>query len=372
MARPAGLVPARARRRMATRSRTFSRIRSRVAAMAPRGRQHVEQRFRLPRPHPAARRRSTPSWWSGRGMIYYGLLLFFVLEYVRPTSYVPASLVLHLNSLVPLLSVRRSRCSSPRPATSSRILADKNTKMILAAVRLVVGIGFHRGRHASTPRCAVRSVLGLRHGRTGSLPSESTTDQQVKGVFKTLIVVHLFVAALNPGIFTDPATRHYVAIRLLPRRRQRFRPVAQCRRSRSVCSCCSMRRRSRRSVLWGVALARSSSPAWSRRSRAAARSALAAMGVYYWIEEHEESPRRRSSAWSCGRHDPVAWRRRAYFERMEHDHRHAGRVRAGAHHGVESGVSGWRSTTRCSASAPATSASRSATEYRPRDTSAAA
>jgi hypothetical protein len=31
-------------------------------------------------------------------VIYIGLLLFFVLEYIRPTSYVPGLMVLRLNS----------------------------------------------------------------------------------------------------------------------------------------------------------------------------------------------------------------------------------------------------------------------------------
>ena len=35
-------------------------------------------------------------------MVYYGLLLFFALEYIRPSSYFPALNAFHLNSLVPL------------------------------------------------------------------------------------------------------------------------------------------------------------------------------------------------------------------------------------------------------------------------------
>ena len=38
-------------------------------------------------------------------MIYYALLSFFVLEYVRPGAYVPGLDALHLNSLVPLACI---------------------------------------------------------------------------------------------------------------------------------------------------------------------------------------------------------------------------------------------------------------------------
>ena len=62
-------------------------------------------------------------------MIYAGFLLFLVLEYVRPGSYVPALNLLRLNSLVPL-SVIAGTFLSSRGAPTGEILRETNTKLI--------------------------------------------------------------------------------------------------------------------------------------------------------------------------------------------------------------------------------------------------
>jgi hypothetical protein len=69
-------------------------------------------------------------------VIYAGLLAFFFTEYIRPTSYVPALLVLHLNSLVPLTTIAGSLFTSGQ-ATIYRVANDINTKIVAGFIALI-------------------------------------------------------------------------------------------------------------------------------------------------------------------------------------------------------------------------------------------
>ena len=63
-------------------------------------------------------------------MIYRGLLLFFVLEYVRPTAYIPGLDFLHLNAIVPLAVVGLSVLGA-RKVNNVAVLSELNIRIVL-------------------------------------------------------------------------------------------------------------------------------------------------------------------------------------------------------------------------------------------------
>ena len=69
-------------------------------------------------------------------MIYAGLIAFFFLEYIRPTSYLPGLTALHLNSIIPLTTVAISFVTAG-PATMARMAQDPNVRMVTALIGLL-------------------------------------------------------------------------------------------------------------------------------------------------------------------------------------------------------------------------------------------
>jgi len=69
-------------------------------------------------------------------MIYYGLLLFFLLEYVRPATFVPGLALLRLNSSC------GQRCAGCTDEQGPSVLLDAlnapNTRMVVGILGLVV------------------------------------------------------------------------------------------------------------------------------------------------------------------------------------------------------------------------------------------
>lgn len=140
-------------------------------------------------------------------MIYYGLLVFFFLEYVRPSSYLPMLNALHLNSVIPVVTVIGSLVSSNQVQVGE-ILQGKSAKWIMLFLALIVISGL---------TCDVQMyALNIFQAVIGYflifilLRKEAYTIDRFKGVLKTLVAVHLVVAALNPSLFSGDGQRHYI------------------------------------------------------------------------------------------------------------------------------------------------------------------
>lgn len=140
-------------------------------------------------------------------MIYAGLIAFFFLEYIRPTSYIPALLSLHLNSIVPLATVAMSMITAG-PVTLARMASEPNVRVVCAMLALI-WMSFLTADVQQLSWNTLSVVLGFAF-MTWVLGCEVTTTRKLKGVIVALIAAHLLVAALNPLLFTDPETRHYV------------------------------------------------------------------------------------------------------------------------------------------------------------------
>lgn len=140
-------------------------------------------------------------------MIYAGLIGFFLMEYIRPTSYIPSMTALHLNSLIPLTTVAMSFLTSGQ-ATLARMARDPNMRMIAGVVALL-WLSFMTAVVQELAWNTLSIVFGFVL-MTWVIGSEVTTMRKLKGIVVALILVHVCVAALNPMLFTDPETRHYL------------------------------------------------------------------------------------------------------------------------------------------------------------------
>lgn len=140
-------------------------------------------------------------------MLYYGLLLFFILEYIRPTSYLPALNAFHLNSLVPLTVLFGSMFT--KKVKMSDVLGSPSAHWIMFLLFLLAisGLICDVKLYAIT---VFQVVLGY-FFMFIIVKKEIYSLDRVKGLLATLILVHLAVGALSPEMFSGDGERHYIA-----------------------------------------------------------------------------------------------------------------------------------------------------------------
>lgn len=141
-------------------------------------------------------------------MVYYGLLLYFVLEYIRPGSYVPALNALHLNSIVPVAVLLGSLLRKGE-IKASKLLSSGNARWILYLLFLMVISGL---------TCDVKTYALIKFEAVIGyffiflvIKKEVYDLDRIKGVLATLVFVHLVVGALTPEMFSGDGERHYIA-----------------------------------------------------------------------------------------------------------------------------------------------------------------
>jgi len=141
-------------------------------------------------------------------MDYYGLLLFFVLEYVRPASYIPFLYVLHLNVIVPI-SVFLISLGNKSHITNTDVFNTFNFRIVLFFLFLIL-ISIFTAEVTLYAYTLFINTLG--YVLVVFMMIKILSDvERIKGVFFILILSHVLIIALNPEIITDPTTRHYLA-----------------------------------------------------------------------------------------------------------------------------------------------------------------
>lgn len=141
-------------------------------------------------------------------MVYYGLLLFILFEYVRPGTYLPLLYALHLNTIIPL-AVFVGSLTGARPHSLRELLKEPNTKFVLALLSLIF-ISVLTADVTQYSYTIFKTVLGYLLIMIVVM-REVTTLPRIRGVFGVLIAVHLLLVALTPELLLDPSTRHYMA-----------------------------------------------------------------------------------------------------------------------------------------------------------------
>ena len=137
-------------------------------------------------------------------VVYYALLGFFVLEYVRPGAYVPGFDALHLNSLVPLIGIVGTLLLKA-PVSNSAFFTEWNTKLMGALLGLLcVSTLFATVTlYAYDVTRTVFSYILI----YWILVRQVGDIRRLKGVFITLTLAHIIIAALNPAVFSPTDTR---------------------------------------------------------------------------------------------------------------------------------------------------------------------
>ena len=137
-------------------------------------------------------------------MIYYATLLFFVFEYIRPGAYVPGLDALHLNAIVPLTCILGTLLAKT-PVSNRQFWAEPNT-LIFGTMLGLLGLSVVFAPVTKTAWDVTVTVLEYMFiywvliRQTGDL-------RRLKGVFITLILVHVVISALNPAVFMEWESR---------------------------------------------------------------------------------------------------------------------------------------------------------------------
>jgi len=139
-------------------------------------------------------------------MAYIALILFFMLEYIRPGNFLPVLNVLRLNSIVPLLAVFLTIVGKSK-VSNEEALAEGNTKIVggLMALMLLSVMTADVTLYAYTMFMAT-----IGYALIYWVIAKQVTDMpKIKGIFMVLVFVHIVVAALTPQMFSDPSSRSY-------------------------------------------------------------------------------------------------------------------------------------------------------------------
>jgi putative inorganic carbon (HCO3(-)) transporter len=140
-------------------------------------------------------------------MIYYGLLLFFIFEYIRPGNFIPGLDLLRLNSMIPLMTVAGVMLTKGR-ASHEDVFNDFMTRVMIGFVAMItLSVLF-----AEVTWYAF-NVFTMVFGYIlmfWVIAKETTDLSRIKGVFTVLIGVHVTLALMTPQMFTSGG-RTYLA-----------------------------------------------------------------------------------------------------------------------------------------------------------------
>lgn len=142
-------------------------------------------------------------------MLYLGLLASFVLEYVRPGTYVPLVMVLKLNTIVPLLTFVGAVLTTVPKSVNADVLAHRNSRWF-AFFLCLLGIAI---LHADVTFNAVetfKTVVGYLFLAFMVAKLIDSNDKFTLFVF-VLALSHLALVVLNPNVVLQPETRSYIA-----------------------------------------------------------------------------------------------------------------------------------------------------------------
>ncbi len=139
--------------------------------------------------------------------LFWGLLIFFLIEYVRPGSYFPVLEAGKLNTVIPVAVFIFTLFSSGGRSPLD-IIAARNTKWLLFFLCLFpvqvftadVTLYVYETFKAIVGYFLIYFVI----------LKQVTSIQRIKAVFATLVLVHIVMLAINPNVILAPEGRHYM------------------------------------------------------------------------------------------------------------------------------------------------------------------
>ena len=139
-------------------------------------------------------------------MSYYLLLAFIVVEYMRPGNMFPVLNALRLNTVIPLAMLAATAVSGKVP--HGEILQERNT-LILGALLFLIVVSVVTAGNIGYVFFTFTTVLG--YVLVAWVVARQVGDiEDIKGLFKMLLFVHVGIVAFAPEIVLDGQTRHYI------------------------------------------------------------------------------------------------------------------------------------------------------------------
>ena len=137
-------------------------------------------------------------------MLYYGVLIIFLMEYVRPVKFLPFLNILHLNSLIPI-SVAALSLRNNRIVSNLHFIKLSNTKYILIFL-ILIGAGIVWADVTFYVWLKFRAVLGWFLIYLAIIKNVDG-EKDLAGIFVTLILCHLTLLILTPDVILHPEAR---------------------------------------------------------------------------------------------------------------------------------------------------------------------
>lgn len=138
-------------------------------------------------------------------MVFFGLLLVFVFEYIRPGTWVP---ILGSVGTVVALSVFALSLISKSDNSNADILRDRNGKLMLFFLSLVV-ISVLTAHVTEFAFNRFKAVLG--YFFLFFMVAKLVTDlKRLRLLFILLILIHITLLILNPDVVLNPESRSYL------------------------------------------------------------------------------------------------------------------------------------------------------------------
>src|SRR3990172_2372760 len=160
--------------------------------------------------HGNSRRYIQRLWKEGRTteMLYYGLLLVFFLEYVRPIRYIFFLYPIHLNSVIPVV-VSLFSLKNSKSIKNIDFLKLSNTKIILVFLFLIgAGILWADVKHYVFWKFI--QVLGW-FLIYFAIIKNVDGKKGLEGIFIVLALCHLILLILTPDVILHPEIRTYIS-----------------------------------------------------------------------------------------------------------------------------------------------------------------
>jgi len=139
-------------------------------------------------------------------ILYYGLLIFFLVEYIRPDQYIPLLRVLKVGTLLPLTIFVFSLFLS-KTINNSEVLNNKNTRWFIFFLFLIF-ISVLTANITFNAFTKFKDVLGYILVYF-VIAKEINKINRMKGLFFILVLSHIIIAILSPDIILHPEVRSY-------------------------------------------------------------------------------------------------------------------------------------------------------------------
>ncbi len=140
-------------------------------------------------------------------MLYYGLLLSFFLDYIRPGAYIGIIKAIKIGTIVPLMVLLFS-INHKSETTNTMVFNHPNTKWLIFFMFLLI-VSVLTSTVTLLAYNVLMKVLPFIFWYYIIVRLLTSTDK-LKGVFNVLVISHVIILILNPQVILDPTTRSYV------------------------------------------------------------------------------------------------------------------------------------------------------------------